>query len=784
VILSGNTGLIVFVILIMKKAPALFLALLSLSLFSFAQSNDPNLGIIPAPKSVQINQGHFKFSNESGILFETAEDQKIAQLFHDLLKDKYSLNIPVAKNFIKAPKGVIRFSSAEYKGTNPEGYNLTVTPGQVDVAGKNAGLFYAFETLVQLLPVEKEANIQIPCATIIDEPRYKYRGLHLDVCRHIFPVAFIKEYIDLIALYKLNTFHWHLTDDQGWRIEIKKYPKLTQIGGFRAQTIIGNNNERMPQWFDNTPYGGFYTQDQIKEVVAYAASKFIAVIPEIELPGHSLAALSAYPELGCGDTPGPYKSAEKWGVFDDVYCAGKEGTFTFLEDVLSEVIELFPSSYIHIGGDECPKTKWKTCPYCQKRIKDNKLKDEHELQSYFIQRMEKFVNSKGRQIIGWDEILEGGLAPNATVMSWRGTDGGIAAAKQNHNVIMTPQNFVYLDHAQGKTNQEPLSIGGYTSLQETYSYDPTPSILTADQQKHIVGVQANIWTEYIETPEKVEYMLLPRLLALSEIAWTPAQQKNYTDFSEIRVPRHLAKLDKTSAVYRVPVAIGAKDSTLLGPEFNIDLKSSVESAKIYYTINGYTPGQTDNAYDKPIKVTVPPDEKRLLKTVVITPSGKRSAVTTTVLSNMLPLAPVTTGGQVPGLKYYFIPGDYELTAQLDTARASDKGVSTIISLVKFRSKVRTYGLVFDGYINIVEDGVTTFTTTSGDGSQIWIDDQLIVDNDQKHASFEQTGAVNLLKGQHRIKIKYFKAGGSGDFRTYMSQGGKARTDISPGLLFN
>ncbi|HCN82226.1 MAG TPA: beta-N-acetylhexosaminidase, partial [Sphingobacteriaceae bacterium] len=733
---------------------------------------------------VQITAGQFKFSSESGIIFESSEDQKIAQLFHDFLEDKYALNIPVAKNFVKAPKGVIHFSSSAYSGTNPEGYNLTITPGQIDVSGKTAGLFYAFETLIQLFPLEKENVLQIQCAKIVDEPRYKYRGLHLDVGRHMFPVAFIKKYIDVLAQYKLNTFHWHLTEDQGWRIEIKKYPKLTQIGGFRAQTLIGNYNDRMPQWFDNTPYGGFYTQEEIKEVVAYATSKFITVIPEIELPGHSLAALSAYPELACGDNPGPFKAGEKWGVFDDVYCAGKEGTFTFLEDVLTEVIELFPSTYIHIGGDESPKTRWHTCPYCQKRIRDNKLKDEHELQSYFIQRIEKFLNSKGRQIIGWDEILEGGLAPNATVMSWRGTEGGIAAAKQNHDVVMTPQNFVYLDHLQGKSTQEPLAIGGYTPLQEIYSYEPTPSTLTADQQNHIIGVQANVWTEYMETAEKVEYMILPRIFALSEIAWTPALQKNYTDFSETRLPRHLARLDKTNTVYRVPVAIGAKDSTFLGSEFTVLLKSPVEGAKIHYTINGYTPSETDPSYDKPLKITIPQGEKRIFKTLVITPSGKRSAITTTLFNNSMPLASVTNPGQQGGLKYYFVPGEFELTAQIDTAKATEKGVTPQLSLARFRSKARTYGLVFDGYINILEDGVTTFATSSDDGSQIWIDDQLVVDNDQKHMSFEQTGGVNLLKGLHKIKIRYFQAGGSGDFRVYMSQGGKTRTDISPSLLFN
>jgi hexosaminidase len=767
-----------------KKLPVLFFGFFFYCIISTAQSLDQNLGIIPAPKSLQLMSGQFVFSSESGIIFENAGDQKIAQLFHDFLRDNYSLDIPVAKNFIRAPKGVIHFSSAGYNGANPEGYNLTVAPGQINVSGKNAGLFYGFQTLIQLFPSERGSVLQIPSAKIADEPRYKYRGMHLDVGRHMFPLSFIKKYIDVLAQYKLNSFHWHLTEDQGWRIEIKKYPKLTQVGAFRAQTLIGNYHDRMPQWFDNTPYGGYYTQEEVKDIVAYAGSKFITVIPEIEMPGHSLAALAAYPQLGCGDNPGPYKTGEKWGIFEDVYCAGKESTFDFLEDVLTEVIALFPSTYIHIGGDECPKTRWHLCPYCQKRIRDNKLKNEAELQSYFIHRIEKFLNSKGRQIIGWDEILEGGLAPNATVMSWRGTEGGIAAAKQNHDVIMTPGPYVYFDHLQGKATQEPLGIGGYLPLQNVYSYEPTPSSLTPDQQKHILGVQANVWTEYMGTPEKVEYMLFPRIYALSEIAWTPPQQKNYTNFSEERVPVHLARLDRSKTLYRVPTAIGAKDTTMLGAEFSIPLKSPVKGAKIYYTIDGYTPGETDNLYDKPVKIYVPQDEDRILKTIVITPSGKSSAFTTTILKNMSSLAPVGTAGQQPGLKYYFVPGDFELTEQVDTAKATEKGITSEFNLTKFRSKARTYGLIFDGYINISEDGVYTFTTSSDDGSQIWIDDQLVVDNDKKHAAFELTSAVNLLKGLHKIRIRYFQGGGGSDLRVYMSQPGKARIELPPDSLFN
>jgi hexosaminidase len=326
----------------------------------------------------------------------------------------------------------------------------------------------------------------------------------------------------------MNTFHWHLTEDQGWRIEIKKYPKLTEVGAYRKETIVGHPRRSEPRVYDNTPYGGFYTQDEVRDIVAYAKSKFVTVIPEIEMPGHALAALAAYPELSC--TGGPFEVATRWGIFDDVYCAGKEETFKFLEDVLTEVMDLFPSQYIHVGGDECPKTKWQKCPDCQKRIKDEGLKDENELQSYFIKRMEKFISSKGRRLIGWDEILEGGLPPEATVMSWRGVEGGIEAAKQDHDVIMTPTTYVYLDYYQSDPQDQPLAIGGYLPLEKVYSFDPEFEELNQEQQKHILGVQGNVWTEYIATPEHLEYMTYPRMIAISEIGWSPSSLKDFDDF--------------------------------------------------------------------------------------------------------------------------------------------------------------------------------------------------------------------------------------------------------------
>ncbi len=500
-----------------------------------APEPDKILAIIPAPVSIQGFKGDFVISEKTRIILAPADDETklAADFFANLVRNSTGMSLPVEEGK-KSAKGSV-FMTLDTAIENDEGYELTVTHKKVIVRGGSAaGLFYAVQTMRQIMPTELESPsiveglvLTIPACEIKDEPRFGYRGMHLDVGRHMFPIAYIKRYIDMIALHKMNRFHWHLTEDQGWRIEISKYPNLTTTGAYRKETLVGHGGRR-PFEFDGKPYGGFYTKDEVKEIVEYARSKFITVMPEIEMPGHAMAALASYPELGC--TGGPYEVQTRWGVFDDVYCAGKEETFSFLEDVLTEVMELFPSEYIHIGGDECPKTRWKKCPLCQKRMKEEGLKDEHELQSYFIQRIEKFVLSKGRKIIGWDEILEGGLAPEATVMSWRGTTGGIEAARQKHDVIMTPYTYVYLDYYQCEPQGEPLAIGGYLPLEKVYSYNPVPEELAPEEQKYILGVQGNLWSEYLKTPDYMEYMAYPRMFAVAETGWTPNRLKDFEDF--------------------------------------------------------------------------------------------------------------------------------------------------------------------------------------------------------------------------------------------------------------
>ncbi len=497
---------------------ALFLLLISCSTRK-KEPGELQVSIIPAPLHVTKGDDRIQWKNSVTLVAVTPEEMHAASFLKDYLEAR-QLNVTVASE--ASGKDVVRIE-LNNSGFHPEGYRLVVNKEGTLITGSAAGLFYGVQSLTQLASAEAR---QIPYVDITDEPRFAYRGLHLDVGRHFFPVAFIKKYIDAMARFKFNRFHWHLTEDQGWRIEIKRYPKLQQVGAYRKETVVGHAGKSTT--YDGTPYGGYYTQEEIKEVVEYARNRFITVIPEIELPGHSQAALAAYPELGC--TGGPYHVATTWGVFENVYCAGKDETFEFLQQVLDEVMELFPSEYIHIGGDECPKTSWKKCKKCQSRIRTEKLKDEHELQSYFIQRIEKYLNSKGRQIIGWDEILEGGLAPNATVMSWRGEAGGIEAAKQNHQVIMTPGNWCYFDHYQDTAATEQLAIGGLTPVSEVYLYEPVPPQLNPAEAAYILGTQANLWTEYITTPSHAEYMAYPRACALAEVAWSGKDKKEYVDF--------------------------------------------------------------------------------------------------------------------------------------------------------------------------------------------------------------------------------------------------------------
>jgi hexosaminidase len=543
--------------------------------------------LVPVPRRLEAREGDFVVDAATRIYLSdpaSSELRRLADFWADPLRTAtgFPLSISGEEAGRAGPNAVvIRLEPPEEPGTarggtaqgtpgewqtaaltgdftperrSREAYRLRIESDRVTLdAGAPVGIFYGLQTLRQLLPPEVErawgeAPLTLPNVSIQDEPRFAYRGMHLDVGRHLFPVEFVKRYIDLLALYKMNVFHWHLTEDQGWRIEILKYPKLTEVGAYRQETILERNFD--PYIGDGVPYGGFYTQEEVREVVAYAAERHITVIPEIEMPGHSVAALAAYPELGC--TPGPFEVSTVWGVKDDIYCPSEE-TFAFLEDVLTEVMELFPGPYIHIGGDEAPKTAWEESALAQEVIRREGLADEHELQSYFVRRIEGFLNEHGRRLVGWDEILEGGLAPQATVMSWRGMDGGIEAARQGHDVIMTPTSHAYFDYYQGERALEPLAIGGFLPLEKVYSLEPVPAELSSAEALHILGAQGNVWTEYIKTADHVEYMAFPRMLAMSEVVWSPAEVRDWSSFTW-RLGSQLRRLDFLGVNYRTPTS--------------------------------------------------------------------------------------------------------------------------------------------------------------------------------------------------------------------------------------
>ena len=596
--------------------------------------------VIPVPLEVSAAQQSAPFLLKDGVavIYPAGNEkmQKNAEYLAAYVKEQTGINlVPKAGT---AEKGAVVLLLGLTK-ENTEAYQLKVNSDNVMITGASeAGVFYGIQTLRKSVGVAQDQNVELPAVEVNDEPRFGYRGMMLDVGRHFFSMDEIKTYIDMLALHNINRFHWHLSEDQGWRIEIKKYPKLTEIGSKRAETVIGHNSGK----YDGKPYGGFYTQEQAREIVKYAADRYITVIPEIDLPGHMQAALAAYPELGC--TGGPYEVWKQWGVSDNVLCAGNDQTIQFIKDVLAEIIDIFPSEYIHVGGDECPKTQWAKCPKCQARIKalgikaDGKHSKEERLQSYVIGEAEKFLNEHGRQIIGWDEILEGGLAPNATVMSWRGEAGGIEAARQHHNVIMTPNTYLYFDYYQTKhTEDEPIAIGGFLPVDIVYSYEPMPEELTAEEQKFISGVQANLWTEYIPTFSQAQYMVLPRMAALSEIQWCSAANKNYDRF--------LASISRLIDIYQLK---GWNYATHL---FDVNVKmepdtekgkmqvtlTTIDNCPVYYTLDGTEPKADSPKYAEPLQIT----ESCKLKAVAVRSHGNSRIFEDSIVFNKATMKPIT-----------------------------------------------------------------------------------------------------------------------------------------------
>ena len=539
----------------------LFIALLFSCVLLSCQTSSTTLtgswdGLLPKPVYVQSGEGSFVLNRKTALAYQNEDAGRAIRYFQNWMQAHWEMDLKNKGPRQSAKEGMIFF---EHKsGLTHEAYELSVEPIGIRIkASDGAGWFYGIQTLIQGLPpakpdslVGQSVAIELPAVTIKDAPRFGWRGMHLDVCRHFFPVAFVKRYIDILALHKMNTFHWHLTEDQGWRIEIKQYPKLTEIGAWRVDREDQPWNERTPpKPGEKATYGGFYTQEEVKEIVAYAAERFITIVPEIEMPGHSVAALAAYPEISC--TGGPfYVMPGGYWPGTNIYCAGNEKTFKLLENVLSEVVDLFPGKYVHIGGDEAFKARWEQCPKCQKRMYDEHLKNEAELQSYFIKRIETFLVSKGKCLIGWDEILEGGLAPEATVMSWRGNEGGIAAAREGHDVVMSPTAYCYFDYVQAKEGEPPgPTYAGALKLEKVYSFEPVPEELDSVQAEHILGAQGNVWTEYIPNGKHAEYMAVPRMSAMAEVDWSPKEARNWDDFKK-RLSQHLKRLDVLDVNYR------------------------------------------------------------------------------------------------------------------------------------------------------------------------------------------------------------------------------------------
>ncbi len=585
---------------VVKFCTVLFLIV---SLFSCQEKKNKetipaNYEVVPLPAEIKEKEGNpFLLSTSTKIVFPEGNKKmsRNAEFLSEYIELSTGTKLSTTSSTTETEAIIL---SLGLQSKTPEDYEININENQINIKGASeAGVFYGIQTLRKSIPTGNNP-VALPPVFIKDSPRFSYRGMMLDVARHFQPVDFVKKFIDILALHNINTFHWHLTEDQGWRIEIKSYPRLTSIGFERRETVIGRNTGE----YDGKPHRGFYTQEEIKDIVKYAEERYINVIPEIDMPGHMLAALASYPELGC--TGGPYQVAREWGIFEDVLCPGKDSTFIFLENVLSEVAELFPSKYIHIGGDECPKTKWEECADCQARIKELGLRDrgghtaEHYLQSYVTTRMEKFLNEKGKSIIGWDEILEGEIAPNATVMSWRGIEGGIKAAKLGHDVIMVPTSYSYFDYYQtDDIDKEPLAIGGYVPLEKVYSFEPIPDELIDEQKVHILGPQANLWTEYISTPEHVEYMIMPRMAALAETQWVQPEKKNYEKFL-LRLPRLLYLYEKLRYNFATHV-FDIKAN--MSPNFEtnaLDVElSTIDEASIYYTLDGSEPTEKSIKYE-------------------------------------------------------------------------------------------------------------------------------------------------------------------------------------------
>lgn len=725
--------------------------------FAFAQSGEVN--IIPKPQFIEKKSGFFTLSPRTSFIASLAEERKLAEYFNEELKRSFGFTVQIT-NDRNRTDNTIRLLIAGVDPPFPplESYRMEIDKAGIQIRAANKGRFYALQSLLQLLQKTDRDSARVRRLYIYDQPRFKYRGMHLDVSRHFQPVEFVKKFIDQMAQYKFNYFHWHLTDDQGWRIEIKKYPRLTTVGANRPETMVDRNFS--PYIGDGIPHGGFYTQEQIKEVVAYAKERHITVIPEIELPGHASAALAAYPQFGC-KTDYEYKVQTTWGIFKEVFCPTEE-TFKFLEDVLDETIALFPDSpYIHIGGDEVLKDHWKESEFVQELKRRENLKDEYEVQSYFIRRIERHLSKRGKKMIGWDEILEGGLAPNATVMSWRGMRGGIEAAKSKHDVIMTPTTHVYFDYGQGDPAYEPLNIGSYVPLSKVYSFEPVPPELTPDEAKYVIGGQANIWTEYMKTASHVEYMAFPRMLALSEVLWSKKEDRDFADFQR-RLNAILPRLDKQGVNYRIPEPGGLQNIVTESDRVSIELQPAA-GTRVHYTTDGTTPDERSAVYSRPIEVRLGEGEVKTLKTIVVNAAGRKSVVYAATIVRGKMREPDATTAAKPGLSFNFTTSE----TLFEGGPSPIVGETRSTSLNQFAQRAdlkKPFAVTFEGYFRVPEDGVYEFQVDSTWDATVVLGDGKIIDGAGTKDRNIRSAIVPLKAGLHKMSIRYNHRGGDSSFR--------------------
>lgn len=702
------------------------------------------INIIPAPAQLQEQEGCFQLGVKSAIKADCPEAEKVAEFFSEKLSAHTGLDISVGKR-----RGDIVLSLDPDCDLPGEGYLLDVTPKGVNVVASSAsGLFYAMQSFLQLLPIEKEGDVwSAPCVSIKDYPRFEWRGFHVDPCRHFISAEDVKRHIDVMAEYKLNIMHWHLTDDQGWRIEIKRYPELTQVGAWRKE-------------FDGTIYGGYYTQEEIADVVAYAAERFITVVPEIEMPGHSMAAIRAIPGLSC--TKEHVSTFYTWGSPDIVLCPGDELMFEFLDNIAAEVSALFPGEYYHIGGDECKKVKWEHCPACQQRIKDEGLvaddefTAEEKLQSYAVHRMERILDKYGKKLVGWDEILEGGLSPSATVMSWRGESGGIKSALADRNVVMTPsKDGMYFDAYQGDPKVEPVTIGNYTTLQKVYEYDPVPAVLKENGKASFVkGVQCNTWAEYIYDVRQREYMMFPRAFALAETAWTPLERKDFGSFC-VRVDDACRRLDKAGVNYHIPLPEqpGGSYGNIAFIDSAVLQLTSTRPMKIVYTLDGSEPSADSQVYTAPLTFT----EDAVVKTACVTSYGKLSPVRTINVFRQDPLPAAAPEEAFKGVKMTRTDGRFITISDLKDASWREVQAERIRDLGELEKldrnmpdTLRFYAAEAQAYFNVPETGVYVF---SSDCDQVWVDDRLTIDNDGEVKRYSRAdSSLALEKGLHKVRV--------------------------------